>query len=406
MLATGTRSAPRGGHDGQPRVRRSRLRRPMLDRLEGRALLAVNLSAVPIHATVNTTTGLIPIATIGAFLVNDATITPKSPGTALISWGDGTSSTALVQVNSVYDDLNYFDGGIYGGQSSDNGAILDAHTYHKPGTYPIGLTLTDPAGQTVTSSTTATVAGKPVPGFGTSAVGPLTASAGVTTGLIPVATFTEQGSKVPLKAAAYKAEIAWGDGVRSVGVIRVIPAPTTRGKPSATIEVLGAHTYSSAFETLEYEAGVTVTLKRSGATTSTTTIADVSSPGYGNPTAASVLPTGPLTARRGRATGALTVARFQEVVLGAVPPASDYAAEIAWGDGTTSAGVVKVASGATVYSVDSIVFSTTEFAATTSNFVLQVSGRHTYHKAGTGSLVVTLDGAGLSTPATAVVKVR
>ncbi len=378
----------------------------MLDALEGRALLAVSLSAVPIQATVNTTTGLIPIAAISAFLVNDATITPKSPGTALISWGDGTTSTAKVQVNSVYNDLNYFDGGIYGGQSYDNGAILDAHTYHKPGTYPIGLTLTDAAGQTVSCSTTATVAGKPVPGFGTSAVGPLTASAGVTTGLIPVATFAEQGSKAPRKASAYRAEIAWGDGGRSVGVVKVIPTSTTGGKPSATIEVLGAHTYSSAFETLEYEAGITVTLKRSGATTSTTTIADVSSPGYSNPTAASVLPTGPLTAKQGRATGALTVARFQEVVLGKAPPASDYSAEIAWGDGTTSAGAVKVASAVTVYSVDSIVFSTTEFAATTANFVLQVSGRHTYHKAGMKSVVVTLDGAGLSTAATAVVKVR
>lgn len=405
MIAIGISSTQRGGSAGRPRVRRSGLFRPMLDGLESRALMAVNLSLAPIHATVNATTGLIPIATIDAFPVIGATITPKAPGTARISWGDGTSSPAIVQVNLVYSVLNYFDYGIYGSPAYDNGSVLGAHTYNKPGTYQIGLTLTDPAGETSAFSTTALVTGKAVPGFGTSAVGPLTVSADVATGLIPVATFTEPGSKAPRKASAYKAEITWGDGARSVGLVKVIPAQPAAGKSAATIEVLGTHTYSSAFETNEYEAGVTVTLSRSGATTSTTTIADVSSAGDSNPTAASVLPTGPLTATRGRATGNLTVAKFQEVVFGGIALASDFTAEIAWGDGTTSAGTVKVTAGATVYSVDSIVVSNSEAVATTSNFIVQISGRHTYHTAGRKSVVVTLNEAGLSSPTTTVVKV-
>lgn len=405
MLDFGMGFVRRGKDAGRARARRSPLLRPTLDGLEARDLMTVDLSSTPIQAKVNATTGLIPIATIGAFPALGATLTPKSPGTAQISWGDGTSSTAIVQVNLIYNDLNYFSMGRYGGPVQDNGAILGAHTYARSGTYPISVTLTDSTGQMFATATTATVTGKSGAGFGITPTGPLTATAGTTTALTPVATFTDQTPKL-LKASAYKAQITWGDGGQSAGVVKVIPSGRTGGKSLATIEVLGAHAFVAAFETSEYQAGLTVSLSRAGAKTSTTTVADVTGAGDSNLNAITALSTAPLTVQRGRASGSLTVARFQGVTLGGLPNASDYTAEIAWGDGTTSAGTVRIVSGVTVYSTSALVYDPSQSASTASNFILQVSGRHTYHKPGTESVVTTLPDEGLTTTATTVLKVR
>ena len=386
MIGTGMRLA-----------RRPALLRPTLDRLEGRALMAVDLATAPIAATALATTGLIPVATIAAFPAGSEAIRPESPGTATISWGDGTSSTALVQVNPILNLLNSF-------RIRDTGAILGAHTYDQPGTYEVGVTLIDPAGHATSAAGTATVAGKAAGGLGTATAAHLTASAGVATGLIPVATFTEAGSKVPRRAAAYRAQVDWGDGGRSAGVVKVIPSPAGGNQP-ATIEVLGSHAFSPAFQATRYHAGVAVTLSRAGAKASTTTVADVAAAGV-IPPAVAALPTPPLTTPRGRAAKALTVARFQAAVYGGPPDASTYTAQVDWGDGTTTAGTVRLIPGATVYIDNATVFSSAEFAATSSNYVLEVSGRHTYRKAGRASVVTTLSGAGLDTPATTILKVK
>ena len=240
------------------------------------------------------------------------------------------------------------------------------------------------------------VAGRAAAGLATPVVGPVLAARGEPTGLIPVATCTESGSRAPRKPSSYKADIAWGDDTRFVGLVRVTPMRTATGRRAATIEVLGAHTYAT---------GVTVTLARLGARTSTTTVALVSGAQDHGQFATSALPTGPATVRRGRAAGPLTVARFWEVAFGAIQPAPDFAAEIAWGDGTLSGKTAQVVSGATVYGINSIVFFDAETTATTSNYLLRISARHRYREAGTKSVVVRLDGLGLDIPATTVIHV-
>ena len=146
----------------------------------------------------------------------------------------------------------------------------------------------------------------------------------------------------------FTATIDWGDG-----------SPTTGGtifSNSAAFVVIGQHTYADE-----------------GSFTATVTISDVA-PGTGTATATDTATVSEADSLSGTPvsfsapagvsfTG--TVANFKDTLTSAV--ASDFTATIAWGDATTSAGMVSGGSGS-----------------------FQVSGTHTYAAAGTYMVQVTL----------------
>jgi hypothetical protein len=224
--------------------------------------------------------------------------------TATITWGDGTSA----------------EGTVAGG----NGAftVTAAHNYIDEDVFDFQVTVVDdgPGTATGTANAVATIAETDA----------LTGSSTdlIVTELVPfsgvVATFTD--ANVLNIPGDFTATITWGDGGTSAGTVAAV-AP-------GVYDVSGTHTYGD-----EGAFTVSVTLSDdspgfAGASTIFTVIAfegDILSATAPNLTSSEGTPF------------SRTVATFTDISKGNI--ASDFSATVAWGDGTSSAGVITGSAG-------------------------------------------------------------
>jgi hypothetical protein len=155
---------------------------------------------------------------IGSFVDTDTQNAASTSFTAVITWGDGQTSTASTAAGTIQlSGTNQF-------------TILGTNTYATAGTYPIGIVVTGPGSATTPISSTANVTAPALTG----ATQAIQAFAG-TLLTVPVATFTDAAGPQPL--GAYTATINWGDGTpQSTGIISV---------NGNTFTVTGSHTYAS-----------------------------------------------------------------------------------------------------------------------------------------------------------------
>jgi hypothetical protein len=267
---------------------------------------------------------------------------------ATIDWGDGSPT-----------DTGTVSGG--NGLFTVNGN----HTYAEENVYNLKVTLVDTdddgsglatAKHTVNSVAVVTeVPIVPVGGF------TVTATEGTASTSQPVATFTDPAGAEAL--SSYSADIAWGDGSTTPGII------TFAGNSgSGTFTVSGSHNYAD-----EGQFSLTVTIHHEMAppvvvnSTARVSEADVLASAPAQPTVAPI---------EGMSFSGAVAAFTDSGYPGNV--AGDFTATIDWGDGMTTAGTVSGGGG--------------QFS---------VNGTHTYTEEGSFTLSVTLtdkddDGSGLA----------
>jgi len=313
----------------------------------GSTLTAIGQTTVTVTALIDTSAPATPTATEGAStgLLTVATFTDVNPGdnsadmTATIHWGDGTS-TAGVAVS--------YDAGTY--------SVSGSHTYADEGSDPITVDVADVGGSTLTAigQTTVTVVDAALSDTSTPAAP--TATEGASTGLLTVATFTDDNPGD--HSADMTATIHWGDGTSTTGVAVAYNA--------GTYSVNGSHTYAD-----EGSDPITVDVADVGGSTltaigqTTVTVVDAAL----SDTSAPATP----TATEGASTGLLTVATFTDANPG--NHSADMTATIHWGDSTSTTGV----------------------AVTYNAGTYSVSGSHTYADEGSDPITVDVADDGGST---------
>lgn len=227
--------------------------------------------------------------------------------TATIDWGDGTTpSTGTVSP-------------VAGGF-----VVSGLHTYTEEGSPQVQVSILDDGGSMVGSSVGATVEDAPIAVTGQ---GPVTATEGVATPTLTVATFTDADPGGV--AGDYTATIAWGDGSTSAGTVVA---------DAGHFDVRGSNTY---VEKGTYP--ITVTVFDSGGSSNsggtTANVADATLHATGGTT---------ISATEGALTGSLLLAQFTDSNPAA--PQSDFTASITWGDGSAPSTGTVLGSGG-VYSV-------------------------------------------------------
>ncbi len=245
--------------------------------------------------------------------------------TAVITWGDGTSTTGIVPTGTNF-----------------------AYTVNGTHTYPDGtdgpqtvtVVLSDDAPGTATGTATGTIDVQETP-FTVTAVS-VAGGEGVT--LTPtVAKFTDPGTTA---AAGFTASIDWGDGTTTAGTV---------AGASGNFSVTGSHAYADE-----------------GSYTISTTVNDLDP----NFTATPAISTATVTETDKFAPISGVFSPFSEGMPGTLSAffsdanmantADDMTAVINWGDGTTSAGTVTGSAGTfTVAGVHSYTDEQTDFATAT-----------------------------------------
>jgi hypothetical protein len=296
-------------------------------------------------------TGASLTGTEGAALngVTVATFTDANTGaaasdfTATIAWGDGQQTTGTVVANG-----------------NGSFAVDGTHAYADEGSYAVGIAIADKGGSTASAQGTATIGDAALAATGAS----LTGTEGAALNGVTVATFTDANTGAA--ASDFTATIAWGDGQQTSG--------TVVADVNGSFSVDGSHTYADEGS---YAVGVAIR-DDGGSTANATSAATVAE--------ADVL-TGQGTSLAANANQALTnvtVATFADSYTGNL--ASDFAATVNWGDGTTTSGTVSDGNG-----------------------TFTVTGTHTYAAAGQDNITVTLseDAPGTATAtANSTVNVR
>lgn len=238
--------------------------------------------------------------------------TAPLPYTATIDWGDGSVTAGTVTYNPA---LSAFQ--VIGGAD---------HTYSTFGTETIKVTLTHDNTPNVTVTDTAAVSDAAIVAQGGFTY---TANEGASPTAQPVATFTDPGSIDPL--ADYSATIDWGDG------------NTTAGSISLTgnqFSVLGAHTYAE-----EGSGVIQVVIEHNGTASPAVTVT-----GAYNISDPAVHLTGlTLSTTEGAVVSGAAVATFTDP--GGKEDVGDYSAQIDWGDGTVSPGIVSLNAVSSIYTV-------------------------------------------------------
>jgi CSLREA domain-containing protein len=141
---------------------------------------------------------------------------PPGPFSAMITWGDGSMSSGTIAQP--------------GGPGTPF-VVSGTHTYAAAGNYSTSVTIVDDTTSYVAPAPGTAVVTDPAPVI---MVPPLQATAGVPTGTLAIATFTDPGT--PLPVSHYTATIDWGDRTPPVlGVISVSGSVYT---------VSGGHTYA------------------------------------------------------------------------------------------------------------------------------------------------------------------
>lgn len=212
-------------HRARPR------RRPQLEQLDGRVLLAVVVPGI------NTVEGALNSGEIATFLRGDinGTIDQLS---STVTWGDGQSDAATIQPDATNADLFH---------------VLvpsnQAHAYAKSGPYSLGVSIKGAEDSSNLGRGTATVAATPITAFGTVLAPVLNKPfSGV------VAAFQDPN---PLATAEnFVASIEWGDGSNSAGQI----AKDAVGQ----YQVSATHTYTALPAAPDTSYSVRVIISKNG----------------------------------------------------------------------------------------------------------------------------------------------
>ena len=230
-----------------------------------------------------------------AITVPVASFTSGNPGavagdfTATINWGDGTTSAGTVSASSL------------GGFS-----VAGTHAYAEQGSYNLAVNISDAAGATASTSSTATVGDAVLSGTGRSVA------------LIEGATFTGQvagftDANPNATVADFTATINWGDGT-------ALSSGTIVANGLGGFTVSGSHVYSDE-GSYSLSVGIVDDSGSGTAPTGTATVGD-----------AALSVTGATIASTEGATFTGPVAGFRDANPNAT--AADFAATINWGDGT------------------------------------------------------------------------
>jgi hypothetical protein len=284
---------------------------------------ATTITASPI--LVNATEGTAFSGSVATFDDDNPDATPAD-FTATIDWGDGSAPT----LGTI--------------SSGDFFQVHGSHTYADEGSHTVTVTISDvaPGTGTALASPSATVdeGDSPMTGSGVSIDPPIGTPFTAT-----VAKFTTPNSSA--QAGDFTATINWGDATTSVGTV------TGSG---GSFSVSGTHTYAGPGNlqivvTLSDDAPGTATAQATAITNATVTGA-----------------TGvDLTATEGLLASG-TVATFSDTDPSTT--ASEYTANVNWGDGSSSTGTVSASAGA-----------------------FSVSGTHTYAEEGSHPITVTITDA-------------
>jgi hypothetical protein len=235
-----------------------------------------------------------------------ATFTDADPGnnsgdfTATIHWGNGTNSTGTIS----------YSGGTY--------TVTGSASYVEEGTYAVTVDVMDIGGSKLTAigKTTVTVADAAL--TVTSFNPPTGAVAGVNTGTLTVATFTDANTTRDI--SDFTAVVAWGDG--STDTLTganggILP------NPDGSFHVVASHTYPRALFNATFSVTVTDV---GGSTVSESALISVELNVIGQR----------ITATENASVQQVTVATFTDANV------TTYTATVDWGDNDTSASVVVV----------------------------------------------------------------
>ena len=221
--------------------------------------------------------------------------------TATINWGDGSTTSVGTIVANVTGGFN----------------VSGSHVYAEEGNFTASVTMLDVGGSTAIASTSVVVADAALAIFGTT----VNATEGISMNAV-MASFTDADAGGV--ASDYNAVVDWGDGTRSVATIVANGA--------GGFNVVGSHIYADEGN---YNAQVAVADTGGSAVNANTNVVV-------SDAALSSLVTPPGTCTEGVPCN-LTVANFSDANPSA--SASDYAATIHWGDGTSSVGTISGAPG-------------------------------------------------------------
>jgi ELWxxDGT repeat protein len=175
-------------------------------------LTAVN---APAGATEGTSTGTFTVATF----TDGNTGAPLTDFTAVVHWGDGTTSTITI-ANGLSGSAGSF-------------AVQASHTFASAGTLTLSVQVLDEGGSSVSNNSSPfTVAASPLSITAVNAVTGLTE--GQNTGTFTVATFTDSNTGEPV--TNFTAVIGWGDGTTST-ILKSPANGTTAGIDIASLVV-------------------------------------------------------------------------------------------------------------------------------------------------------------------------
>ncbi|HQU41232.1 MAG TPA: TIGR03118 family protein [Pirellulales bacterium] len=252
---------------------------------------------------------------------------------ATIDWGDGTTTTGTV------------------GESAGTYTVSGTHTFADEGPFTITSVVQD-IGGTAQATVHSTASMADSDSFVVTPASLSTIAGNTLSGALA----TVSDTNLAATAAGFSASINWGDGVTDSGTV-------TGGNGSFTIA--GTHAYASAGN---YSPVVSIADNPPGTATASATAAVTVSQ------SAPIVTAVPVSGSE-RTSLTVKVATFTQP--GATAGAGSYSATIAWGDGTTSQGIV---------SADGAGFD--------------VSGTHVYPDEGQSTFTVTVHGLG-GTSATA-----
>jgi hypothetical protein len=259
--------------------------------------VAINVADAPLTATgtasITSSEGLsIPVTTLATFTDSDPMGTLLDY-TAIVSWGDGTSSNATITADP-----------------SGGWDVMAGHTFVEGGNSGISVTISDAGGASVSVTDPSNVADPALHATGTS----FSLVEGSSTSNL-VATFTDDDPNTA--PSEYTAVINWGDGSTSSG-------GTVSADPLGGYDVTASHNYD------EGQFPVTVTIQDAGGSVataqSTATVTDASITATGSAGS---------TSSEGQPFSAV-VATLSDNNPNA--STADFSITIDWGDSTTSAG--------------------------------------------------------------------